>query len=84
MKAQIAGNQQEFWGNSSSNSIHFLNVSIEDSFSEASKPHIELFSGEEVLSVEASTDELNPFDRLIKISQKVGDQKLARQLRDMA
>lgn len=59
-------------------------MNIEDSFTEKGKPSLELFSGEEVMSIEGSSSELSPFDRLIKMSQKVGDQKLARELRDMA
>ena len=62
-----------------------MNLDIEDSFSDQpNQPPIELFSGEEVLSLENSSMDLNTFDRLIKMSQKVEDQKLARELRDMA
>ena len=30
------------------------------------------------MSLDGSSGDLNPFDRLIKMSQKVGDQKLAK------
>lgn len=36
------------------------------------------------MSIDGSSDDLSPFDRLIKMSQKVGDSKLAKELRDMA
>lgn len=82
----IANNSKRFWQDSSHNSIKFLNVNIEDSFTneDRRKPSLELFSGEEVMSIDGSSDDLSPFDRLIKMSQKVGDSKLAKELRDMA